>query len=412
MNGPPQNIRLHNIKTCVSFVIGHKYTLLFFGFFILSVGFFLLDKSLHRTIFYIVLAGGLYITWSKQYVREFMHDKMVFFLCNFIIFSFASLIWSEPIQADRVAKLLKGTVFGFSFLYVCYACLRGGQNSAQDSRLLIYLSYGFIAGCFLSIIISYGPLLISLDFIDRPGLILRGDNPNIAGFLIGVAILLLIWINTNFYHVHWRTWWQAGLCFMLLVCLFVTQSRAAILGVFVATTLCVGLACNWRLIFVLTVSCLLAGVFVFVTMYDELIDIVERGFNNRLSVWGYGIEAFTEHLFIGRGAGELVDPQYKIGARVVTESSVHNIFIGIAMDTGIVGLLLFLSCAGIAVHRSYILFINKELTLPLCLLVYGFVVGCFEFNSYVINLNREWLVWWVPLALILAYNRKDNLNKE
>jgi len=71
--------------------------------------------------------------------------------------------------------------------------------------------------------------------------------------------------------------------------------------------------------------------------------IGEGDLGGRLRLWGEAIAVLNQHVILGVGSGAITS---KIG------SAVHNTFISIAAETGVIGLLLFCSIAGIAVYQA------------------------------------------------------------
>ena len=121
MNGLLQNIKLRNFAPYFSTKASITNTILFLGICVLAAGFFLLDKSFHRIVFYLFLAFGLYAFWSHGAWRTLLRDNVVRCLLAFAAFSLVSVFWSEPLQTDRVEKFLKGAVLGTAFVYVMYS---------------------------------------------------------------------------------------------------------------------------------------------------------------------------------------------------------------------------------------------------------------------------------------------------
>lgn len=380
--------------------------LLSFGAVILT--FNLLDKSAHRTLFYVLLPVFLIHGLRAGFVQTIAQSRLFQGTVALGLLYFLSILWStDQLDIERWFAAFKGFAFGTIFMLATARYLA----REQVGSFFVVLASAGILSVLLAILISYVPLLVDADPMPyRPGMIFRGENPNIAGFLIGFTILLLAVLGPDLakkvrqYKSLFKIFLVLALG-VLLWALVLTQSRSAIGAVIVSIMLLGFLKANVKIIVAAVLLALSIGGLVLAEAIPGG-DMIARGFNARLEVWTQTFEQALTSPYFGNGAG--ADVRIVVERTGEVQSSAHNIFLGVFYDLGVMGLLVFCAVLGMAVAKAFSC--RAISALPLVLLVFGACVGLFEFHSYFLNLNREWLVWWLPIGMVLGFQFRADKN--
>ena len=93
----------------------------------------------------------------------------------------------------------------------------------------------------------------------------------------------------------------------------------------------------------------------------------------------------------------------------------HNIELAVLFVGGIVGLLLWLAIYAVAFRYAWRNRASPAVLIASTLLVFGFVSGLTEGNSFFSRPKEHWFLIWIPFALLIAaWFERDYLlgNKE
>jgi len=233
----------------------------------------------------------------------------------------------------------------------------------------------------------------------------RYKNTIHLSYLLSWGILCLLAMGKG------RDWWisvfkyAAILIFMVLIAL--TKTR----GTFIALGGCIALFClmgSRKQVCLLLGGILIAALAGFAIWNFSLSDIFQRGDGNRLGVWTDAWTGIQEKPILGHGIAD--DPRF------FSESpysdgwkSAHNVLLGHLYTGGIVGLLIYL---GILVNmlwvsaKSCLLDWKQSGTISnlskfsALTLLFVLLASLFNFNHYLVNVHIQWLVFWVPFAVI------------
>jgi tetratricopeptide (TPR) repeat protein len=153
--------------------------------------------------------------------------------------------------------------------------------------------------------------------------------------------------------------------------------------------------------------------------YRKIETIIQRDkpIQQRFDKWQNGLAMFTKHPLLGYGAGNF-DANYPLfhEAKVVDSGysakyflgGVHNIFLQILLETGLIGFVLIL----IFWLRLLVLTISnyrkssKQVILVLLLGLFGFLIDCFWNNTY------QHPTYAIIISLFALYLIKDNETKQ
>lgn len=179
-------------------------------------------------------------------------------------------------------------------------------------------------------------------------------HPNIMAGAVAVLLVTLV----VFQRFAWRSLpiYERSLLLLasaaLGILLIVTQSRGALVGVFFGLAAMVILPWNARRVgIVLLLGLVLLGAIVWVVGADAplLVDSSAsiRNAPGRLEIWSHAVEVISDFRFTGIGIGNfatVTDLFYPFVAAGPGQTHAHNLFLQIAVDTGLPGLVAWLSC--------------------------------------------------------------------
>ncbi len=173
-------------------------------------------------------------------------------------------------------------------------------------------------------------------------------NPNVlaGGLLLPIPLLTALAIRTNWA----RRRWAPPLLFLIIVpillMLILVQSRGSYLAVIVALMVVLTLRWPWAGVAMgvatITTAIIISwdGAVLFLEAFGS--DGSVTSFSGRLEIWQATLSALTHYGLTGVGIGnfELVVPPYFTTLKAVIPHA-HNLFLQIAVDLGIPGLLLY-----------------------------------------------------------------------
>lgn len=201
----------------------------------------------------------------------------------------------------------------------------------------------------------------------------------------------------------------------LIVMLILIQSRGALLAVALGLAVYVTLYKRWLLplipIVLLAALALNAGIGAPIptqTFYDRNVTSAPENFEGRSAIWrqalplivrapwGLGVDGF-KYVAETRLTDVLAAPQ---------RGHAHNLFLQIALDTGVVGLLAFIITAGFAVRQAWRVF-RRSTDAPDKALAVGLLAACAVMTTHGMMDTIFWgfkpgVVMWSVLAAALA----------
>lgn len=142
-------------------------------------------------------------------------------------------------------------------------------------------------------------------------------NANVIGAVLVVGLAASFgWEATPEWH-RLRRW---GVSLAILVGIFATGSRGAMVGAFVS-------ACVMFFPRALVAAPALAGALVVMRPYQSAV---------RIEYWSNGVRAWLDNFAFGLGPGQLEFPIFENGRWIITHS--HNAYISLAAQVGLIGL--------------------------------------------------------------------------
>lgn len=245
-------------------------------------------------------------------------------------------------------------------------------TTLTNSRETGYVMLAFVAGSVVSVLIGLatGSLNPAATAVSQTAIQGRftggGGDPNVqaAGF---VATMFLI---VGLLSVHRRLAGRIGLllAFALVTIGFLaTQSRGGLLALAAGTiaALVISPRHRRRILAMVAIGCVTVGAFA-VSHPGALQRITDLGggTSGRNDLWRVGWQVFTGHPLVGVGIGnfQVVEAHYVLGAGSISRIAyltdvpyfVHNTYLQLLAESGIIGLLGFLLVAGACMRAAWL----------------------------------------------------------
>jgi O-antigen ligase len=208
------------------------------------------------------------------------------------------------------------------------------------------------------------------------------SNRRIAA--IGWALCAFV-IAVFIYFTFARTVWLASMAFMLVLLRFSATPQVRKMVFFAIGAL---------LLIVMALS-------------DSTISYeLDRGLSQRDEIWKDVLSRMPGHWIIGHGAGTSPGP-FSIGNETLTVWHIHNLYLQVLYQFGLIGLLLMLVTSAACIVKLFRMRTNTLAALWLAVLSGGLLAMFFAMNNFVGAPNRIWIYFWLPVAGCLALSR-DN----
>lgn len=381
--------------------------------------------ALEASLTFAKLAGGvLALAWGAQLMRRrdlrlLVRDRPVVTLVavGLALWAASSSLWAidEDVALSSAFRLAQGLLL----VFIIYSALR-------EPRHVRWVLGTYVGGAVVTALFALGSA--ATGGLTR----LSGENANpnelAALFLPGVVLSVFAALGERRPLLRWAA---SGAATILLVALLLTGSRGGLLGLAVALIAGIIVAGAGRVRFGLVAVALVMGsavvvyyaAFAPVEQADRVSAIGDDGGSGRTDLWKVASEVASDRPLTGVGAGNFREAEARYAAReidiaridlVLDESKVvHNTYLSILSELGIVGLglFLFLVAAAFASTVRALMGIVRS-SEQLALLVRGFLVGLLGLFAAYVFASAEyrkplWLLLGVALALpaVLAAHR-------
>jgi len=314
----------------------------------------------------ISLFGGLLILFwlldanYKEKYYAIKNNTLILSLIAFISFSVLSVFWSS----DTFFALSYLKKYWHLFLIIVI-------YTSLDKKYIKYIFSSFLAGMFISEIISYG---IFFEFWTKEGVSPNDPSPFLDhtsySALLAFTIFILMYKIMLITNIKWRIFYLIYF-FTAVSNLFINGGRTGQVIFFIGIIIIgfFNIKCKFRAIFV----SLLGALLFFIAAYNispvfksrmdtALLDMKKMVYENnyrgslpaRIALWKIGSENFLSSPLMGTGIGDEAQNSKEDIKRYQLESFMstngvfhyvdyHNAFVQYLVQLGIVGFLLFLS---------------------------------------------------------------------
>lgn len=287
-----------------------------------------------------ILCVTLFRCFSQKISFRFFHSPFyllviayicVVFLANFLGADFVASFWGSPFRHQGFLLLLVnvGLFFAISL-----------QNKKDRELAYIVFEKGAVVVAFLLCVFAFWQAFAAFVLHTASIPLYQGrivgtfGNPNSFGGYLVMLLPFLFFVKTK--HGIYR------ICLVILVlgAILLTGSRAALL----ASVVVFGMYGFLRGKFFVALA------FFTLLFLGGLLQSRQSQWDNRFIIWQGGWEAFLERPVLGYGQENFAHAFTKV--KFYPLDNAHNIFLEVAVTSGIVGLVLFLSILGKAFFQA------------------------------------------------------------
>lgn len=341
-----------------------------------------------------IFALCVMLAFADWRVRRHAKDVKGFILPLSVLF--AALLFSSLIYASGFTnyisfflKLLAGEI---GFLIIAQYFIEYPSEMNRSLMIYAYVCVGIVTAFFLGLLNGY-------YYISKGRLWLFGMNPNIFSFLMGWSIL--IFTNDIARSKMSKLWMSVKIAAIFIVFLYIllSGSRGTVIILGVCMILLIYEKMKRYILYVIPVVLLLSWMTVsFVSNHIEDISIVERfmllkeGDDDRSTLLKQAYSLFEENPIIGLGRNGYVEQRLM---RFNEERDSHNMFLSVAVMSGIIGLMALLSYLFLLGKKCLRVF-RKDSMGAVCFL---YVLLMTQKTGDVITFSMMWYCFAVVVAL-------------
>ncbi len=337
----------------------------------------------HRTMLLLLLATVAWVTLSASWARDgrmAWHSLSNWYQAAIVLVILVTTLWSE-----RLARL---AAWGFVF---------GGALAVVSGTVIHPAAPAGVVG------VSSGPA----RFGGASG------DPNLlaAGLVVALALAVALAVSRQ----TSRRAWLFALTLPIVAGFAATESRGGLIAATVMITAWLVLGGEWRkhmIAALLCVSALATAWFVAHPAEWQRFTSFGAGGTGRSTLWTVASRMWMAHPFTGVGVGNFIanSPAYiqrpgqltYIEFIITNQKVVHNMFLELLAETGVVGALLYLATAGACLRSAWkaARLFERAGSGEMAAIAYGVLIGALAMLTAFFFLSGETdMRLWVILAL-------------
>ncbi|WP_416792670.1 O-antigen ligase family protein [Sulfurovum sp. ST-21] len=412
---------------------------------------------MRKMLFYLLCLYAFFVPLEYLYVVLFSFDsplkpyRIIFFMQMPLFMIFLFMNKRKVVKFDKIDLLLLVLfLYGFIMAFVRYYFFDEGiiGYAINDIQLILfgYLTFlilkqlelktdeikKILVFFFISIMINSFYIIYNafvLHSFERLGGFFKNPNQAAEAIVMGILILLYFVGKKSF-----SKWWL-GLLPVMLIAIFFTGSRGALIGLLIAGSYFL-LQNSRRMLFRLSAAGML--ILAFVLPFNAAMETLDlnklmnrftseniesSGGSGRIDIWKSGLLLGKDTYFTGVGASEYRAYHHhyirKIPDAYITvlnyDLGLHSDYMSMLVEYGFIGLLLYLYLIYFLFYRLHQIKREKELddlpTLFILIFISMFIQGMFQV-SYI--LPMYWLFIGLGFSLVknrYRYSKKDLYSK-
>ncbi|AGZ34142.1 MAG: O-antigen ligase family protein [Pseudomonas sp.] len=355
---------------------------------ILTGMFWAWDRAAFHKLFYIFLAVPTLLMLVKQrdLFRPMVINPLFLAFLAFSAYTLLTIAWSDT--ENSTGSLVKRPLYIAMLLFAAgIISLRSPTQLDQCTRFAAIFA-AMAAGLSLAYYLYSTPVLAGRRLNGYGALY----NPLLTAHVFGA------------FAAYWlASWFQARSPFSPLPLLSLAVLGLAVLATGSRTPL-VGLAAalGWLLIVgdrrrgLLAIAAVAIAAICVVLAYPEA--VIQRGMSYRPAIWMEALRQIGEHPWLGHGFDAPMT--VIIPGLTKTLADPHNIELGVLYAGGIVGLVLWMTLYGLAMHFSWLYRKHPGVTIAATWLIFGFASGLTEGSAFMSRPKEHWFLIWIPMALV------------
>lgn len=345
-----------------------------------------------RNLFYI--AGlPIFLLQLRSFDWRWLKDSHLLQIAlAYLGYFLLSGLWSSGLSWASFADLLRvSLLLALFFLITVQLGMRASRFAERAFQWYAVAAGASLVGVFAAAALGlqpFGPRFSGLGL---------AEHPIIGATLYGAALLMVAFellpkATDRRLQLLWLSVIALCAAFMLL-----SGSRGPLLAL--AAALAVGFVIADRRA-VLGVAILIAAGIAAGTIFDldPIVLLYERVPSAHFEIWRETVAAIAERPVFGHGS--LVDVMFEGRARPAR--SPHNLVLANQFYGGIPATALLAGLLLLALRQAFHAW-GAGKPVYLVLLVFAFVASLFDTRSLVQNLGREWVTFWLPIALLAAH---------
>jgi len=369
---------------------------------ILEIGSFSLNLSSLLGLLILIFSGLLIIkNYSKFKKIKLIIPWLLFLTVNLFSFLFT---FSSNASLEEMARLL--TIF--SLFILGFLLVKNSRELTRLVKIIIYSS-------FLPIGVGLYQLITGTGLREGGEVRILGtfSHPNMFAFFLCLIIVLTVFIFLSDKRKQVSSIFYVLLMFLSFFVLFFTYTRGAWLVSFIFI-LIIGLLYYRR--FLISIAAFLLIIYLLVPSFQERISTLTNpdpygSISWRFELWKDGFDYFKQKPFLGYGAGTATSViSYNRDPRLGS-SEPHNDYLRTALNTGALGLIIYLNLIACLLLTLFIQFLkqkNSKLKMfNLFLLAYAIAMYLMSFGDNILNDTSLQWSFWVLVGALLAVQVKD-----
>ena len=362
----------------------------------LVCSFFVFDTTFHRLYFYVGVIAPFVIFARRDLLKRVFQLTLWRLAAVYLVYLWTTLFWSVDFSLFGLfnqTRLLCMVLFFITFtLYLAI------EDHDFPARILRYFAWAGAIG-------ATGAVLYHLVFAEQLSLRMEGpgraEHPIIGATLYGVAAICLLGgvmrdeLSAQGKALVW------GAFLVLIAAMVLTQSRGPVLSMILVAFLYLLATGHWKIAMLLPLPVVIYGVLLMAGTIEPG-SWITRGSTHRVGIWLQSWDMIlesTKSLLVGHGMATKYAFSLSNGLFV---KSPHNLFLANQLYGGLVATILFASLILVAAVEAIRGFIKSGNFVVCALLLFGLSVGLFDYRTVFINLNQEWMSFWLPVLLTAA----------
>ena len=364
------------------------------------------DKHSLRTIYYALVVVPALI-WSRALIRQInWRDPLWLSFASAVLFLSMSALWGADADSGHALKAVKVTLFLTTLFLVARFLVQGGLlpfrllTASILTLAVIVATASLVYNLYTILTASERP---GLEYMRLAGLGSQMNNPLIYAGIMGCGGLLAL---SEFFRETRRPHQILLLLViaLLTLSLVLTMSRGAMIY-FVAMSAMIAAVHfrQWRRTLLLLLLALLAAMPILLSpgKQSALQTNVTRP-SYRPLIWSAVIAETRGQELFGQGwprDESLNTPEGRFGHS-------HNFVLGAYRFGGVIGLALFITLIGLLLYRCTQL--RRDIAVPLgAWLLFGICLHLTNGRFPVSAPGHDWFYFWLPAALVYAFDQPD-----
>lgn len=315
----------------------------------------------------------------------------------FVALNGISILWSGEESAARYTK------YGKQMLFIPLFALGYGLILLRNPKfysifISAFLVTATIAAC---AILVHHFLILDLPLTRRLEGFGRAKNSVMLGCLMGLAALLLLFPDHALREKCKKAYIRWLMLLPIVLCFLLPMSRGPILAVSIVLLLVLILAKHYKKAAAIAIGLAAAGAFVFSNEGLKSL-LVKRASSGRIDIWQQGADLIAAKPFLGHGVATDHNYVFSYGERMIKATHVHNVYMAVLVQVGIVGLIALLAIYILAFREAYKSIKNESVYSPFIFLAMGASLGLTDFGGFYTSFGVPWLVFWLPATYLIA----------